>query len=218
MTLGFKKYLELESLKKNLVEATGSSEFPDRVFAYLSVASNVSDKETWETTVFSLLKAFKENQPDGKLPLIKDVPKENGKPVSWDYEGRGWAMWSHMIAKTYGWTSDFIAELDVNEAFGYIQEILTDEQLEMEFQYSLSDVAYPYNRSTKKNHFKPLPRPYWMKVAIPPIKKMKFRADFLPVGLVEDVSGMPMEFNPLRDTVVVQKKNQTKETNSPPSP
>jgi hypothetical protein len=213
--LSFRKWLNLETHKKQLM-ATESSDFPDRVFDYLSVAFGSVDKnEPWENSVFLLLKGFKDFQPDGKLPLLQDAPKEQQKPVSWDYDGRTWAYWSHLLAKSYGWTLEYIGKLDVNEALARVQEILTDEQLEHEFVYGLSEIAYPYNKSTKTQNFKPMPRPYWMKAVTPPVKTMKFRRDMLPMGIVQDISGMPSEYNPLRDYVQPKEKE---ETNTSPSP
>ena len=218
MTLSFRTYLELESLKKNLVEAVETGEFPDKVFAFLSTASVSCDpKEKWQNTVFSFLKTVRESQPNPNLPLIKDSPKEKSKDAPWEYEGRSWAYWSHLLAKAYGWTLEYIGNLEFNDALARVQEILTDEQLDREFQYQLSEIAYPYNKSTKKSVFKPLPRPYWMKVSVEPPKMQKYRRDLLPVGLVQDVSGMPREMNPLRDYVEVPEK-KTKETNPPTSP
>jgi hypothetical protein len=211
--LSFRKWLDLESQKKNLVEAVEKGEFPDRMFAFLSTASvPFKENDVWQNTVFSFAEALK-IQPDKKIPLLNDSPKD-GKPVDWDYDGRSWPYWSHLISKAYGWTLEYIGELDVNEALARVQEILTDDHLDREFVYSLSEIAYPYNKSTKKNHFKPMPRPYWMKPAVQQMKTERFRKDMLPVGMIQDVSGMPDSMNPLRD--YVQKK--TKEANPPSSP
>lgn len=218
MTLSFRTYLELESLKKQFSEATETGEFPEKIFAFLSVASASFDrKEPWQNTVFSFLKTVRDSQPNPNLPLIKDSPKEKSKDAPWEYEGRSWAYWSHLLAKAYGWTLEYIGNLEFNDALARVQEILTDEQLDREFQYQLSEIAYPYNKSTKKQHFKPMPRPYWMKASVQPVKAVKFRRDDLPMGLVKDESGMPREMNPLRDYVEVPEK-KTKETNPPTSP
>lgn len=211
----FKTYLELEQLRQQLSEATETGEFPDRMFAFLSVASVYPDpKETWINTVFSFTEVINGIQLNKKLPFIKDTPNKQEKPSPWDYEGRSWFYWSNLFAKTYGWSLEYIAELEVNDALALAQEILTEEQLDKEFLYGLSEIAYPYNSSAKKSIFKPMPRPYWMKAEIKPLKKYKFPRSMLPVGIIQDISGMPDEFNPLRD--YVQKK--TEKTNPPPSP
>lgn len=195
MTLSFRKYLDLENLKKQLSEATESNDFPNKVFAYLSVASmQINEKETWEQTVVSLLKSIKENQPNKNLPLIRDIPKENNKPLLWDYEGRGFWLWGSVLCKAYGWSLEYVSDLDVNDAFALLQEILTDNQLEKEFQYSLSEVAYPYNKTTRTQNFKPLSRPYWMRASYKEIKKIRIKKSMLPVGYGVDVSGLPEEY------------------------
>lgn len=209
--LSFRTWLILEEAKKKIQQTTESGEFPDRVFDCLSVVSVADQKELWQSTVLSLSNVLRDTVPNQNLPLIKDAPKENNKPVSWDYDGRGWFLWANMLCKAYGWTLEYVAELDFNEALALIQEILTDEQLEHEFTYSLSEIAYPYNKSTKKSVFKPMPRPYWMKMSTQPVKIMKMRKDVLPVGLIDD-SGVPKEYRFMN----VQKK--TEETKPAPSP
>lgn len=203
--LEFRKWLTLEQNKKTICEAVERNDFADAVFAYLSTASFVPvskyEVTEWQKIIVMLLSEFKENQPNNNLPLLKSPPDDKSKLNEWDYPGRNWYYWSHLISKTYSWSLEYIAALDVNDALAFVQEILTDEQLEKEFMYGLSEIAYPYNSQSKKSTFKPLPRPYWMKPAIPKMKVQKFRREHLPVGNVQDISGMPLEYNPLRDSV-----------------
>lgn len=107
--------------------------------------------------------------PATDFPLLHGN-KEKENPASWDYEGRTWYIWSHLIASKYGWTLDIIENLYFEDAIALIQEIMLDEQLEKEWQWSLSELAYPYNKTTKKSEFKALPRPSWMK-EMPKISK-----------------------------------------------
>jgi hypothetical protein len=86
----------------------------------------------------------------------------------------------HIFSSTYGWDEDRIANLDIDTAIGLLQEILITEQLDHEWQFSITELAYPYNETTKKSSFRPLPRPDWMKKIIP--KVTKIRKDFLPLG------------------------------------
>lgn len=219
--LSFRKWLDLEETKKLAATATESGEFPDRLFAYLSVAfaRPADQKEDWKNSVFSFLAAVKTFRPTADLPILKDIPTVRTKPASWEYEGRSWYYWLHLFASAYGWDADRVGNLDVNDALALAQEILTAEQLEHEFTHSLSEVAYPYNKSTKKSIYKPLTRPYWMKMVVPAPRKMKFRRDMLPLGIIQDVSGMPSEMNPLRDYIAQQNiQNKTEETDPPPSP
>ena len=179
------------------MSAAEDGTFPDKVYAYLSAALMIPvkrlEKRDWESTVQSLLKESAKFVPNKNLPLLKDAPKES-KPVEWDYDGRNWAYYSHILAQAYGWTVEYIANLGVDEALAYLQEILTDEHLNREFAYGLSEIAYPYSKATKTSKFKPMSRPYWMKLSVKPIKKIKMLRSSLPVGNGIDLSGMPPEY------------------------
>jgi hypothetical protein len=195
---GFRKWLDLENKKSTFLEAVESEAFPDKVYAYLSTALAIPvkrlDKKSWENTVRSLLKESIRFIPSHDLPILRDAPKDS-KPVDWDYPERTWFFYSHMLAKAYGWTLEYIAKLGVNEALAYLQEILTDDHLDREFEYGLSEMAYPYNKSSKKSEFKPMKRPYWMKQSAPKeIKRFKIRRDSLPVGRIVDISGLPAQY------------------------
>ena len=194
--IGFRKFVTLEKRKQIFLSATGDESFPEKVFSYLSVALDVPvsrlEGKDWQKVIRSLL-SYKGHQLK-PLPLLEGAQKDS-KPVDWDYDGRSWAYYSHLLSKAYGWTLEYIAEMDVDEALSHLQEILTDEHLDREFLYSLSEVAYPFNASTKKSEFKPMKRPYWMQPAVPTtIKKVKIRRDMLPQGLIKDMSGLPSEF------------------------
>jgi hypothetical protein len=121
--------------------------------------------------------------------------QEKVEELSWNYNGRMKHYLIHILAKTYGWDDTYIKKLSVETALSYIQEIFVDDQLDKEFVYSLSEVAYPYNKSTKKSEFHPLPRPVWMQKEIKEVKKIKMLRSMLPVGNVTDVSGMEKYFN-----------------------
>lgn len=193
-SLGFRKWIELENHKKLIAEAVEGSDFPDRVFDYLSTAFGDKkwDKKPWKTPVYSMADGFQKFNPKD-IPILH--PPKDGKKSDWDYEGRTWNHFSHLLASAYGWTLEYIGELDVNEAIGHIQEILTSEYLEQEFTHSLSEVAYAYNKNTKKSDYKPMPRPYWMRPTYDkPIKKFKIPKSLLPVGVGIDVSGLPEEY------------------------
>lgn len=188
----FKKWIELEQKKSDFISAAERDEFPEKVFAYLS-AAGYSTKGDWQSTVLSLQKAYTEYLPKS-LPILDTAPKES-KSVDWDYDNRTWAFYSHLLAKAYGWTLEYIAELETNEALGHLQEILTEDHLEKEFYHGLSEVAYRYNKSTKKSDYVPLKRPYWMRATVSrTIKKVKIKKSLLPVGMGIDASGLPKEF------------------------
>lgn len=193
--LGFRKFIELEQLKSEVTEAAESGDFPDRVFAYLSaVFGKVNEKEGWQKTLVHLSEAQSKTVKI-YIPIVKDSPK-SGKEVEWNYAGRDWFFYSHLLAKAYGWTLEYISDLEVNDAFAHIQEILTDEQIEREFYHGLSEVSYRYDKSTKKSNYVPMKRPYWMRPVAPNvIKKVKIKKSLLPVGVIKNLHGLPEEYN-----------------------
>lgn len=195
-SIGFRKWIELETKKQSFIEAAENDDFPQKVFVYLSAAFDTPFKEGqgWENAVRSIQKAHEQNSVEIYIPIIKDAPK-SGKEIDWNYSGRDWHYYSHILSQAYGWTLEYIGNLDVNTAFAHIQEVLTDEQVEKEFTHGLSEVAYRYNKSTKKSEYVPLKRPYWMRAATPQtIKKVVIRADMIPVGNIQHVSGLPEEY------------------------
>lgn len=211
-SLKFRKWIELENAKQLISEAIEGAEFPERVFGYLSVAYEREPKEgSWQNTISSLTKAFQTFSLKTNLPLIKYAPQTKDKEVDWDYPERSWNRYSHILAQAYGWGLEYIADLEAEEALGHVQEVLTDQHLEQEFAYSLSELAYPYNKATKKGEFKPMPRPYWMRPASRPTKKVKIKRSLLPQGYVIDASGLGAELGGWNE--IIQKK-ETKTANS----
>lgn len=204
--LGFRKWVSLEDHKKRIAEAVEGSEFPNRVTDYLSTAFGNKgwEKKPWKTLVFSMIEGFEKFTPNSSLPILN--PPKDGKKSDWDYEGRSWMYFSHLLANAYGWTLEYIAEMDVNEAIGQIQEILTSEYLDQEFTHSLSEVSYTYNKNTKKSDYKPLPRPYWMRPVSQPTKKVRIRRDMLPMGHVVDVSGLGAELGGWNEIITNESK------------
>ena len=204
----FRKWIELEEAKKSIAEATEIAGFPDKVFGYLSIAFDRKPKEGyWKTSVFSFMKALERFHIDIPIPMIKNPPR-NDKEAEWEYEGRAWFHLSSILAGAYGWTLDYIANLNVVEAFGHIQEILTEKHLEQEFYYSLSELAYPYNKSTKKGEFKPMPRPHWMRPVSRPVKRIRIRRDMAPMGVVIDVSRLGAELGGWNEIITKNEKTE----------
>ena len=167
------------------------------VYSYLSTAIDISKnklehKSSWQYSVKLFLSSLS-NPVDPSLPLMKDSTGQT-KPVDWNYPNRTWPYYSHILAGAYGWTLDYIADLNVNDALAHIQEVLTTEHLDREFERSLSEVAYRYDKSTKKSIYVPMDRPYWMRVKRKEIKKTKMKRSLLPVGMGVDISGLPDEY------------------------
>lgn len=194
----FKKWAELEDLRESFIRAAedNADNFPDKVVAYLSAALDIDKEELknldWVDSIELFYLVYSSNLPSVSLPIISDVPKEK-KPQSkldWDYDGRTWYSYAHMISSSYGWTLEYIAELEIDDALALIQEILTDRQLDREFLWGMSEIAYPYNKATKQSKFSPLPRPYWMLGKSKEVKKVRIPESMMPQGLIIDVKDL----------------------------
>lgn len=181
-----KEWLALEEIRAKIIEAAeqkNHSLISEGVRKFVSAASSVEYKDmVWFETLQNFENALSANLPIHPFPLLKS--KEKGKVMPWEYEGRTWYYWLHIFSRWYGWTEEQIANLDIDTAIGLLQEILISEQMEHEWNWSLTEIAYPYNKSTKKSEFKELPRPDWMQKIVPKPEKIKIRRDLLPQGLV----------------------------------
>lgn len=194
----FKRWLELESLKEKVVKAVrDGTDFPTSLFQYLSTALSINFKYYEQADWFRVVELFYvvlSKSPKIELPMVSPT-NEKHKEEPWNYEGRNWHLYSHMLAKEYGWDLETISQLQVEEALAKIQEIITDEQLDREFYYGLSEVAYSYDKGSKKSKYNPMPRPHWMRPKIKPIERFLIPASMLPVGNVM-MDGIPDELKP----------------------
>ena len=196
----FEQWLKQESLKEKIIKAVeaGSDEFPTHLLEFVSTALRIPVKYIANAQWEKVIEAFYQillKSPVVKLPLTEPHKSESNSKDDWDYEGRTWHLYSHLIASHYGWTLEYISQLYVLDALAIIQEILTEEQLEREFTHSLSEIAYPYDKSTKKSHYQPLPRPHWMRPKIKEVRRFKMPKGILPIGDV-DYSAIPDEIRP----------------------
>ena len=194
-----KKWIELEQRKEKIIEAVEKGDdFPNELFSYLSTALGVHskcyDKADWYQ-VFQAFYVCLSKFPELELPLLTPS-NEKGKDEPWNYPYRTWHLYSHLLAKAYGWTIKEISQLHVEEALAKIQEIIVDDQLEKEFFYGLSEIAYPYDKNSKTSKFVPLPRPHWMRTKIQPVKKVIIPASMMPVGNVIMEGVLPPELMP----------------------
>lgn len=197
----FRKWIELEEKKEYIFKAIkeGSDEFPRLLISFLSFALDVPRKTfldvPWWITLRCFLYISSKSVPKIKIPILMDNKNKDRKKESWDYEGRYWHVYSHLLSKNYGWSLEYIAKLNVEEALSKIQEILIDEQLNKEFQWGMSEIAYPFDVQTKKSKFQPLPRPEWMIPEPPQPKKSRIYKSLMPQGLI-DYSSIPEELRP----------------------
>jgi len=105
--------------------------------------------------------------------------------VAWNYAGRAWYLYAHMLSSKYGWSLEYTSNLKLDDALPAIQEILLEEQLEKEFQWTMSERSSYYDDKSKTSKANPLPRPDWMNRHIDPKKELKVTqipVDMLPMG------------------------------------
>ena len=183
-----REWLALTDIYEKILSAVDVDDVVKYIDKYISTALEGFNlhEEPWINTVVILGRIREINSPSIDFPSLQNEIKENKTIYGWDYEGRTWYLWLHSLAKEYGWSSEYIAELDVDDALGLMQEILVSEQLSREWEWSLSEIAYPYDKASKKSKFHPLKRPIWMvrgtRLKEPP--KIKIEKRFIPVGNV----------------------------------
>lgn len=143
----------------------------------------------WMSFVSILSVAMQRNMPTKKFPIL--TAKSDGKPESWEYEGRSWYFWLNIFAESYGWTAEQISKLDLDDAIALYQEIIASDHAKREWEYGLSEVAYEYVPSMKKSKYRPLQKPLWMMptktgTRKTPQPKIKILKSMMPVGNVFD--------------------------------
>lgn len=129
------------------------------------------------------------NSPTKKFPILEEKRK-NEEKLPWEYDGRAWYFWLNIFAQNYGWSENQIEHLDIDDAIGLYQEIVINEQLQKEWEWGMSEVAYKYDKSSKTSKYQPLHRPIWMLPLAKPQQKIKIRKDMLPVGNIIKLSDL----------------------------
>jgi len=181
-----RQWLELEEIVKKIKEGK-SKDKAKAIYSYLSIVlgedidfSTVSWYET--ATAFGEIIALNTIKYD--FPILKAKIKESF--VSWDYEGREFYIWAHMIAEKYGWEIEYISNLDIDDAVAFAQEIAISEQLNREWEWGLSENSIQWDKKGK-GKFKPLDRPDWMRIPYDREKELrttKILKSMLPVGII----------------------------------
>ena len=136
------------------------------------------------TTSAEMIAAFVElavlNMPLFSLAFMEATIDKSPTPA-YDYPDRGYALWVHRLASRYGWTREEIFDLCPEEFMCYLQEILVSEYDEEDRLRVLSEMAYHYDKATKKMNFRPLPRPAWMS-GRKERQKMRIHYAYLPMA------------------------------------
>jgi hypothetical protein len=180
-----KRWLQLEDIREKIARATDREDrsgFTALLYSYLSVALSVEDDFSqlpWHEVATAYDDLLKLNNLSLDLPLLHSAGDD--EKVSWDYEGRTWYSWASVFSKSFGWSLEYVAELDIDDAVALLQEIRSAEQLNREWEWMLTEISYD-----KRGKHKSLPRPPWMKgIIIPNVDpKTKIRKDYLPMGNV----------------------------------
>ena len=187
----FRKWIRLEEQKNKILKAVeeSSDQFPDELFAFLSTALRLPvryfEQADWEKIVRAFYITITTFSYQTKLALFEPAPQTKEEEVAWNYDGRAWHLYAHMLAQAYGWSLEYIANLKLDDALPTIQEILLDEQFEKEFQWTMSERSSYYDDKTKTAKANPLSRPNWMNRHIDPKKELKttqIPVDMLPMG------------------------------------
>ena len=185
-------FLKLERCLHDLEEAVkqrNSGGVVSAIYRYITTAADKAidfSKLSWLETLAPFFDVRKMNTVSIDLPMLKIRIKERAIVSPWDHPDRPFLMWIHLLAQNYGWSLTEIESLWPEDAAMYVQEILVDEQLIREWQYSLSSVAYPADKKGKVK-FRPLPRPSWMLRGRP--RKIKILKELLPIGNIINLSG-----------------------------
>lgn len=181
-----RKWLQLEDLREEIRKAADREDRTNKIYSYLSVAFS-DDIDFSILPWFEVAHAYIEvqllNSISFKFPLLNSAGSEEKAP--WNYEGRSWYSWSHNLASAYGWNMEYIAELDIDDAIGLIQEINVDDQLRREWEWVLSEKSVSYDKHGK-GKFNELDRPDWMaeKIIDRTRKGVHIKKSLLPVGNV----------------------------------
>jgi len=191
--LRFGEFFKIDSLKANLFDALrerNKNKFYVLFNEIVEVRTKHKPSPSPNKAFFTLLEILYKNKIMDSLVFLKPKPKDNNRREKeeererWEYDGRYVIQWIDLLAKEYGWTYDYISNLDINLVAHLIQEILVNDQLEKEWQYSLTEIAYKYDSGSKKSSLVPLNRPYWMrKEADAVIKTTKIKKSLLPHGV-----------------------------------
>lgn len=157
---------------------------------YLALSSNISRGE-WENCsplefADGFLRLVELNNIRMDLPIFSETQERTEKV--YEYSGRFIATWISRLARMYGWSPEQILNLFPEEAACYIQEAEIQDFNEKEFIYRLSDMAYTYDKGTKRSRYIPLKRPGWMLAEKEKeVEKIKIPARFIPQGNIIDL-------------------------------
>jgi len=183
--LRLKGWLEGESLREQINESKSTDEIVNNLYSYLTLIYGEEDwdKKTWEEIEMLYLSGIEINLPKIEFPMLSKS-SETLEKSPWEYIERTWYLWVNTLASKYGWSMEYIAELDIDDAIGLMQEIIIDDQLEKEWTWNLSELTYSYDAATKSSNHSEYPRPSWMTDTIKHPETYKIDKRMMPQGLI----------------------------------
>lgn len=166
--LKLKRWLQLEEKKLDLWDAIKTREIDliiQCMYAIFVIAGDESidleDKE-WQVVAHRFAEIIKANSLDRFPPFIDKTFSEKDNEFLFTYPTRLWWMWAYKFARLFGWSLEYIENLDVETALYLYQEFLVDDQKRMEWEWACSQNSIGYDDITKKSVPIKLPRPKWM--------------------------------------------------------
>lgn len=188
----FRKFIILQQLQESIEKNDEPLERADLICQYVALGLDIQKdivlRERWKEVALAYVAIMTANILTTDLIFMKSrVAGEEDLP--WDYPGRDWYAFAHIFAKEYGWTIDYTADLEVEDALKLLQEILVSGQMEREWQWDLSEKSVGYDPTTKKSRHIDLPKPNWMIIAPKPPKMVKIHKGLIPQGLVIKLDG-----------------------------
>lgn len=188
---GFLKLQQARDLINQAVKDADNGRIVGGIFDFLRIAIPdlelaIFHSEPW----YEVFHAYTQVESLNKLPdeynfaIISFTSESKSRIVPWDNPLRTIIIWIHLIAKTYGWSRAEIEEMWPEEAIAFVQEIMADEHHEHAFSHSLSQMAYEYNKTTKKSHYRPMAKPAWMIGQDAETLITALKGDWIPVGEV----------------------------------
>ena len=181
-----RQWLELEETVKKIKKGK-SKDKAKAIYSYLSIVLGDSldfDTVSWNDVANAFGDVIALNTIKYDFPILKAKIKEVS--VSWNYEGRDFYIWAHMLAENYGWDIEYISNLDIDDAVAFAQEIAIEEQLNREWEWGLSENSIKWDRKGRGAH-QPLDRPDWMQLPYGREKELettRIPKIMIPVGII----------------------------------
>jgi hypothetical protein len=184
--LRLKGWLQGESLREQIKDSKSTDEIVECLYSYLTLIykDNDWDKETWMDVSELFYLGCEANLPTIPFPMLRNFDKAESNEAPWEYINRSWYLWANTFASKYGWSLEYIAELEIDDAIGLMQEVLIDEQLDREWEWDLSEITYSYDTNTKQSKHAEYPRPQWMLPEHKETPTIKIPKNMIPQGLV----------------------------------